>query len=57
MNHYKEGIRLRFRVGKSTIFRTYKKTCFSKVVKRRATKEPLNSEFLDEINLTIVVNK
>ena len=57
MNHYKEGIRLRFRVGKSTIFRTYKKTCFSKVVKRRATKEPLNSEFLDEINLTVVVNK
>ena len=34
-----------------------KKTCFLKVVKRRVTKEPLNSEFLDEIHFAIVVYK
>ena len=34
-----------------------KKCCLLKVVKRRVTKEPLNSEFLDEIHFTIVVYK
>ena len=34
-----------------------KKCCFLKVFKRRITKEPLNSEFLDEIHFTIVVYK
>ena len=38
-------------------FRTFKKMLFLKVVKRRITKEPLNSEFLDEIHFTIVVYK
>ena len=38
-------------------FRTSKKTCFLNVVKRRVTKEPLNSEFLDEIYFTIFVYK
>ena len=38
-------------------FRTPKKMLFLKVVKRRITKEPLNSEFLDEIHFTIVVYK
>ena len=37
--------------------RTSKKMLFLKVVKRRITKEPLNSEFLDEIHFTIVVYK
>ena len=32
-----------------------KKYCFLKVIKRRVTKEPLNSEFLDEFHFTIVV--
>ena len=34
-----------------------KKCCFLKVVRRRITKELLNSEFLDEIHVTIVVYK
>ena len=34
-----------------------KKSCFLKVVKRRITKELLNSEFLNEIHFTIVVYK
>ena len=34
-----------------------KKTCFLNVVKRRVTKEPLNSEFLDKIHFTIVLYK
>ena len=34
-----------------------RKRCFLKVIKRRVTKEPLNSEFLDEIHLIIVVCK
>ena len=38
-------------------FRTSKKCCFLKVVKRRVTKEPLNSEFLDEIHFTITLYK
>ena len=32
-----------------------KKYCFLKVIKRRVTKEPLNSEFLDEFHFKIVV--
>ena len=38
-------------------FRTNKKNCFLRVVKRRVTKEPLKSEFLDEIHFTMVVYK
>ena len=34
-----------------------KKCCILKVIKRRVTKEPLNSEFLDEIHFTVVVYK
>ena len=34
-----------------------KKKCFMQVIKRRAVKEPLDSEFLDEIYLTINVLK
>ena len=34
-----------------------RKCCFLKAIKRRVTKEPLNSEYLVEIHFTIVIYK